>query len=201
MRKLALLRLPLLLALLLLSLMLLSAAASAKATSLRFGASPIVALAGPADDEEAGGDEAEAGEDDESEANDVGEDCGADEEEFCEEEGVDAEAEECVLEDATAAVAIAPGAGQVRLTIRYEAFEATGVTVDSSLRGGRGALHLGTERARFHRGGTYRRSFDLSSKQMPKALAAREFDVGLRAAGTPAGCELHLASRAPRRAR
>lgn len=195
-------KLPFLLVLLLLSLMLLAAAASAKAATLPPAAGPAATFAGAADEEETEGeDESAADENEGGEAEEEGEDCGAEEDELCEEEGEDGEAEECVLEDATASVAVAPGADQVRLTIRYDSLEPTAVLVDSRLRGGKGGLHLGSDRARFGRNGVYRDSFDLGAKQMGKALAAREFEIDLRAVGTPAGCDLQLATRAPHRAK
>jgi hypothetical protein len=200
MRKLPLLKLPLLLVLLLLSLMLLAAAASAKAASLPLVGDPTALFApSPAPDKEAEEPEDES-EGEESEE-DEGEDCGAEADELCEEDGEDKAAEECLLEEADSSVVTVPGRDQVRLTVRYEAFEPTAVNVDAGLRGGKGALHLGSERVRFHRSGVYRDSFDLGPKQMPKALAAREFTVDLRAVGAPAGCELQLSTRGSRRAR
>lgn len=192
-------KLPFLLALLLLSLMLLAAAASAHAATvpLPAGSTMPTALV----DEEGEG-ESEAGEGEEAEELE-GEVCGAEEEaeELCEEEDETEEAEECLVEDASATVVVVPGKGQVRLTIRYHSFEPTTVAVDARLRNGKGGLHLGSDRARFRRAGTFHDSFDLGAKQMAKALAAHEFEVGLRAVGTPADCELDLATRGSRRAK
>ena len=196
--------LPILLALLLASLMLLAAAASAHAVSL-----PAVAAA-PAfvaheDDEEEADDEGE--DEDESvevEEVDEGESCEAEtpeDEEFCKEVEAEEEAEKCVLEDARASFTAAPGAGQVRLRVHYRASEPSQVVVDARLRGAKGALHLGTDRKAFHRAGVYRYSFDLGDKQMAKAVAAKDFEVSLYAVGTPADCEMHLATRAPHRAK
>lgn len=190
-------KLPHLLALLLLSLLLLAAAASAHAVT-----PPAAAAHGaPVAEEETEEDEGEADDEgDDSESDDEGEDCGAEEDELCEEE-TDEEAEECMLEDASASFTAAPGAGEVRLRVQYRAFEPTAVVVDARLRGSKGALHLGTDRTRFRRAGVYRYSFDLGSRQMAKAVAAKEFEVDLYAVGTPAACEIHLSTRGPRRAR
>lgn len=194
--------LPSLLVLLLLSLMLVAAAASAHASSL-----PVAAVAATFsgaeeeafDLESEGGDEAEGAEPwVEGEGERDG--CAGEEGEPCEEEAAE-EAGECVLRHASVAVAILPGTGQVRLTVRYDAFTPATVLVSGSLRGGKGSLHLGRSRAHFRRSGVYRDSFSFGPKQMAKALAAREVDVDLQAAGTPAECGLHLASRAPGRAR
>ena len=190
-------KLPYLLALLLLSLLLLTAAASAHAVTL-----PTAATQGaPFAEEETEADEEGKADDesDESEVDDEGEDCGAEEDELCEE--TEEEAEECLLEDADASFTAAPGAGEVRLRIHYRTFEPTAVVVDARLRGGKGALHLGTDRARFRRAGVYRYSFNLGSKQMAKAVAAKDFEVDLYAVGTPAECEMHLATRGSRRAK
>ncbi|HEX6455810.1 MAG TPA: hypothetical protein VF009_04755 [Solirubrobacterales bacterium] len=191
-------KLPLLLVLLLLSLMLLAAAASAHAASLSLPAGPTPLVAA---DEEGEG-EAEAGEGEEAEE-DEGEACDAEEEAegLCEEEDETEEAEECLVEDADATVVVLPGKDQVWLTIRYHSFEPATVAVDARLRGAKGGLHLGSDRARFRRAGTFHDNFSLGARQMTRALAAHEFEVGLRAVGTPADCEIDLATRASRRAK
>lgn len=201
-------KLPILLVLLLLSLLLLTAAASAHAASLPLPAQAAPLLA-PTDDEEGDADDdadtvEDEGEDDEAgvaEADDEGEDGGPDEDELCVEDLLDEEAEECLLVSANASFTAAPGAGQVRLTVHYRAFEPTAVAVDARLHGAKGGVRLGSERVRFHRAGVYREVFNLGSKQMAKAVAAKDLEVELHAVGTPADCEMHLAIRGPRRAR
>ncbi|HEU4707166.1 MAG TPA: hypothetical protein VFS64_08270 [Solirubrobacterales bacterium] len=196
MRALPLLKLPLLLVLLLLSLMLATAAASAHAASLPIeipGQATALALSSAEEDEAEG--EASEGE---------GEGCeteGPEDEEPCEAQGEDEEADECLLEEAGASVVAVPGADLVRLTVRYRALEPTAVDVDAKLHGAKGSLHLGSERVRFHRAGVYRASFHLGPRRMPKALAAREFEIGVRPVGAPAGCALDLTARESRRAR
>ena len=193
-------KLPLLLVLLLLSFCLLAAAASAQALILP-AASQAHGLFASDEEEEAADDESEgeAGEEDEGEGE--GEDCD-DEDELCEEKALEAEeAEECLLESGSASVRAVPGAAEVRLTIHYRALEPAAVDVEARLRGGKGSLHLGGDRARFRRSGVYRENFGLGPRQMAKVLAARDFEVYLHAVGTPADCGLHLASRGPRRAR
>lgn len=194
-------KLPLLLVLLLLSLMLLAAAASAHAAGLPPLGDPFP-LAAAAGDEEGDESEAEAGEDEEAESEE-GEACGPEEEaeEPCEEVDESEEAEQCVVEDASAAVTIGANSDQVRLTIRYRSSEPATVAIDTSLRGGKGSLHLGSDHARFGRAGAFHGSFRLDRKQMSRALAAREFEIDLHAVGTPADCELRLATRGSRRAR
>jgi hypothetical protein len=186
---------------LLVLLLLLAAAASAHALSL---ASPpaVAGVLSQTEDEEAEEDgEGEGEEAEVSEADEEGEGCGAEEGEACEEEDEGAEGDGCVLQGAVASMSLAPSVDQVRLTVHYRASEPTAVILASRLRGAKGGLHLGTDRARFNRRGTYRDSFQLAPKQMPKALAARELEVDLHAPGTPAACALQLATRAPHRAR
>lgn len=102
------------------------------------------------------------------------------------------EAEECVIEDATANVAANPGNDTVRLTIHYKAFEPAAVAIDARLRGSKGALRLGADRARFRRAGVFHDSFGLSKKEMVRALAAREFAIELHAVNAPAYCRMQL---------
>ncbi len=192
-------KLPYLLVLLLLSLLLLAAAASAHALTLPSPAIQASPFAGPPEEETETDEEGEAEDEGNESEDDEGEDCGVEEDELCEEEGE--EAEECLLEDADASFTAAPGAGEVRLRVHYRAFEPTAVIVDASLRGNKGSLHLGSERVRFHRAGVYRDSFSLGSRQMAKAVVAKEFEVNLRAVGTPAECEMDLATRGSHRAK
>jgi hypothetical protein len=196
-------KLPILLVLLLASLLLLAAAASAHAVSLPSPAVGPPFVTNEDDEAEAGDGEADDQGEEESvtveEVDDESEGCEAGE--ACEEELELEEAEECLLEDAEASFTAAPGAGQVRLRVHYRVFEPTEVMIDARLSGAKGILHLGTDRARFHRAGVYYYSFDLGSKAMTKAVAAKDLEVDLHAVGAPADCEMHIASRAPHRAK
>lgn len=158
------------------------------------------APAEPADEEAEG---PEGGEEDEAE--EVG--CTIEDEEdvqlcaeIAEEERESEEAEECVLEDATAKLKALPGNGTVQLAIHYKALSPTSVAIDARLRGPHGGLHLGAEHTHFRRAGVYRDSFVLGEKQMQRALGAREFTVELQAVNTPRYCRLNLEG-APRRAK
>jgi hypothetical protein len=190
-----------LLVLLLMSLLLLGASASAHALTLPLPAQ-APPFAAPGDGEEEADDELEADDESDEEEADVCESENEEAEARCEEELLEAEeAEECVLEDASASFTAAPGAGAVRLRVHYRAFKPTLVSVDARLRGAKGNMHLGGDRVRFRRAGVYSFSFELGTKQMAKAVAAKDFEVDLQAAGTAADCALHLATRAHRRAR
>ena len=195
-------KLPILVVLLLASLMLLAAAASAHAVDLPTAVQKPPVVVEIDDEGEADDGEAEAGDEegDDSEA-DEGEECAGEDDEACDEALELDEAEECLLEDASASFTAAPGSGQVRLRIHYRAFAPTQVMVDARLHGSKGALHLGSDRTRFRRAGVFHYSFDLRSKQMAKAIAAKDFEVDLYAVGTPADCAMHLATRGSRQAK
>jgi len=182
--------------LLLLALLTLGAVAvPAQALSLPL---PPVPLAAP--DEEA--DEPEAADEsgpDEGEEAEASDECVIEDEEDVElcaeiaaEEREEAEAEECVLEDATARVSANPGNDTVALTISYEADTPASIAIDARLRGSKGSVHLGADHARFRRAGTFRDTFLLGEKRMDRVLATREFDVELQAVGTPRYCRLDL---------
>lgn len=198
-------KLPYLLVLLLLSLLLLAAAASAHALTLPTAATGASPFAAPPEEETEADEEGEA-EDDEME--DDSDECTIEDEEdvqlcaeIAQEEREEAEIERCVIEDATAKVSANSGDDTIRITIRYQAFTPATVAIDVRLSGTKGKLHLGTGRARFHHTGVYRDSFRLGTKQMAKAVGAKEFEVDLRAVGTPAECEMQLPTRGSRRAK
>jgi hypothetical protein len=183
---------------LLVSLLVLSTVAiPAQALSL-----PLTAVADEDGDEIEVADE--PGEDEEGEASDDCEIEDAEDVQLCAEiaaeEREEAEAEECVIEDATAKVSANPGNDTVALTIRYQADAPASVAIDARLRGGKGSVHLGSEHTHFRRTGTFRDTFVLGEKQMQRVLAAREFEIELQALNTPRYCRLDL-NGAPRRAK
>jgi hypothetical protein len=169
-------------------------AAAVPAQALSLPPLPLVAPDEEAEAAEAGdesGDETEAGED-------SGECTIEDEEdvqlcaEIAAEEREEAEAEKCVLEDATAKVSANPGNDSVALVVRYEANTPATVAIDSRLRGNKGAVHLGADHARFRRSGTFRDTFVLGEKRMERVLAAREFELELQAVNTPRYCQIEV---------
>jgi hypothetical protein len=189
--------LPILLVLLLLSL--LTAAASAHALSVSsLPGDPLAAVE----------DEAEEPETEETDGPEAEEDgCVIEDEEdvqlcaeIAKEERESEEAEECVIEDATAKLVPHPGSDTVELTIRYESFAPAAAVIEAQLRGSKGKLRLGADHTHLRRAGVYRKSFILSEKKMDRALGAREFEVELRALNTPRYCRLEL-NGAPRRAK
>lgn len=191
--------LPPLLALLLLSIFSIGATAQASPLSLTDQPRPLVAFA-----------EEDEGEEGEEEEGDLDRElCEYDPELFCEEEEEeeatpkqkgDKKDDECALRGAKAAVSVNPGKRRLRLTVHYKTREPATVSVAATLLGSNGAVHLGTEHARFRRSGVYRDTFGLSEKQTKKAASAREFSVQLHVVNAPASCDVEL-SGASRRAR
>ena len=188
------------LSMLLVLLALLACAAPAQASTL-----PDL-LAGsetPAEDAE----ETETGDEDESENEDGSEECEIEDAEdvalcaeIAAEEREEEAAERCILEDATAKLAARPGNRTVELVVHYKAAAPASMAIDARLRGSHGGVHLGAEHTHFRRAGVYRESFDLSEKEMERALGAREFAVELQAVNTPRYCRFNLEG-APRRAK
>jgi len=181
---------PLLLSLLVLG----TAAVPAQALSLPLPPAPLAAPDEEAEEPE--GDE-EPGADESEEVNAAN--CTIEDEEdvqlcaeIAEEEKLEAEAEECVVEDATAKVAANPASGIVTLSVHYRAYAPASVAIDARLRGGKGSVHLGASHTRFRRAGTFRDTFALGEKRMDRVLAAREFEVELQAVNTPRYCRLDL---------
>jgi hypothetical protein len=150
------------------------------------------------EDEEAGEEGEEA---DDCEADDEAAEEACEAREEAEEEELEEEelAEECRLEGAEATVAAVPGRNEVLLTVQYRTFAPSAVSVDLGLRGGKGRLDLGVEKAHFGRQGTLHATKTLSDAEMTRALAAKEFTVGVQAVNAPGFCralfERHLTAR------
>jgi hypothetical protein len=124
-------------------------------------------------------------------------------EEEAEEEECEAEAEEedgaeapreCVLASASATVTAAANSDKVRLVVRYTAYSPGSIQVSYWLRGGKGPLSLGSEHAHLGGHGVIRDTATLTSTQMSRALAARNFTIQLRPAHAPHSCN-HLLDR------
>ena len=101
-----------------------------------------------------------------------------------------------------------PAANQVRLTVRYQTYSPTPVTVGLKLKDHKGAIAI--EHATKHLGGkgVLRLTTTLGAAVMDRAAVASEFDVSLRAPETPGYCAAaleqrllsakHTSARAPR---
>jgi hypothetical protein len=192
-------KLPLLLSLLL--FLALGTAVPAQASALPFESpvAPLLVAAAEEEDEEEAEEPEELGaEEPELEEEEA---CEPEEGEPCEEEleprgkgKGEGENAECLLTKASATVTANPGKRRLRLSVRYKTLKPATVTVEASLRGGKGVLHLGSEHARFRRSGVYRDTFSLAEKQMRKAASARDFAVELHVVNTPPSCRVELSA-------
>jgi hypothetical protein len=105
----------------------------------------------------------------------------------------------CEVRQAESTITTLPGSDQVRLTLRYQTWSPTSVTVGLKLKDAKGAVAI--ERAKKHLSnkGVLHLTTKLGSAVMDRAEAAREFDVSLRAPQTPGYCaaaleqQLHVA--------
>ncbi|HYH54858.1 MAG TPA: hypothetical protein VD761_12085 [Solirubrobacterales bacterium] len=97
-----------------------------------------------------------------------------------------------MLESASASVDPNPASGKIRLTVRYTTYGPAPFSLRYSLRGGKGALNLGSTKARFGRAGAFHDVVQVDEDQLPKVLAAREFQIELRAQKTPGSCRESL---------
>ncbi len=175
---------------------LLGIARSAQALTVPVASTVAAATAGPPEEPE---DEAEGEEGEDLE----GEECEAGEEE-AEEEGEEEECEEtsgpgpapeqCRTSTAIATVSVDGASNRVRLAIRYTAASPATVAIEYWLRGSKGPLDMGIERARFGAKGVFRDTESMSAAQMTKVMAAKSFTVRLRPAGAPDYCHRFLDS-------
>lgn len=105
----------------------------------------------------------------------------------------------CTVRQAESTISTLPGSDQVRLTIHYKGDEAASVAIQLRLKDHKGSLSLERTTKHFGKNGVIHLTTKLGEAEMERALNAREFDVGLRAAGTPGYCsdmlEQHLSSK------
>ena len=111
-----------------------------------------------------------------------------------EEEDVEAP-RECILSSASATVTVATHSDKVRLAIRYTAYSPGAIRVVHSLRGAKGPLSLGSDTSHLGTHGVIRDTDTLSSAQMTRVLAARNFTIQLRPAHAPHYCDRLLDRR------
>jgi hypothetical protein len=96
--------------------------------------------------------------------------------------------EECLVRSARARVVAYATHNTVRLTVGYTTYEPTTATIEYDLTGGKGSLHLGTEKRHLGRSGVLRVTTNLSDPQMSKVKAAGHFTVRLHSAEAPGSC-------------
>jgi hypothetical protein len=109
--------------------------------------------------------------------------------------------EECVVERAESTIQTLPGSDSVRLTVHYKDYSTGAVAIGLKLKDHKGSLALEHTTKHLGHDGTLRLTTKLGETEMERAEDAREFDVALRAPGTPGYCgdmlEQHLKTAAP----
>jgi hypothetical protein len=109
--------------------------------------------------------------------------------------------EECVVERAESTIQTLPGSDSVRLTVHYKDYSTGAVAIGLKLKDHKGSLALEHTTKHLGHGGTLHLTTKLGETEMERAEDAREFDVALRAPGTPGYCgdmlEQHLKTAAP----
>jgi hypothetical protein len=109
--------------------------------------------------------------------------------------------EECVVEHAESTIQTLPGSDRVRLTVHSQDYSTGAVAIDLKLKDHKGTLALEHTTKHLGHGGTLHLTTKLGESEMERAEDAREFDVALRATGTPGYCgdmlEQRLKTAAP----
>jgi hypothetical protein len=109
--------------------------------------------------------------------------------------------EECVVEHAESTIQTLPASDQVRLTVHYKDYSTGAVAIGLKLKDHKGSLALEHTTKHLGRNGILHLTTKLGETEMERAEDAREFDVALRAPGTPGYCgdmlEQHLKTTAP----
>jgi hypothetical protein len=109
--------------------------------------------------------------------------------------------EECVVEHAESTIQTLPASNSVRLTVHYKDYSTGAVAIGLKLKDHKGSLALEHTTKHLGHGGTLHLTTKLGEAEMERAEDAREFDVALRAPGTPGYCgdmlEQHLKTAAP----
>lgn len=104
--------------------------------------------------------------------------------------------EECVVQHAESTITTLPAGDRVRLTVHYASYSPAAVAIGLKLKDHKGSLALEHTTRHLGRGGTLHLTTKLGEGEMERAEDAREFDVALRAPGTPGYCtdllEQHL---------
>jgi hypothetical protein len=96
--------------------------------------------------------------------------------------------EECVVERAESTIQTLPGSDRVRLTVHYKDYSTGAVAIGLKLKDHKGSLALEHTTRHLGHDGTLRLTTKLGETEMERAEDAREFDVALRAPGTPGYC-------------
>lgn len=101
----------------------------------------------------------------------------------------------CQVRQAESTITTLPASDQVRLTVRYQTYSPTPVTVGLKLKDHKGALAIERTTKQMGGKGVLHITTKLGSEVMGRAAAASEFDVSLRAPETPGYCAAALEQR------
>jgi hypothetical protein len=96
--------------------------------------------------------------------------------------------EECVVEQAESTIQTLPAGNRIRLTVHYKDASTGAVAIGLKLKDRKGSLALEHTTRNLGHDGTLHLTTKLGASEMERAEDAREFDVALRAPGTPAYC-------------
>ncbi|HMJ72091.1 MAG TPA: hypothetical protein VK471_01875 [Solirubrobacterales bacterium] len=97
--------------------------------------------------------------------------------------------EECILRSAHANAVTDADSNKLKLTVGYTTYEPATATLDYSLVGSKGSLHMKTAKRQLGRSGVIRLTAALADPEMDKADAARHFVVRLHVTGSPSSCQ------------
>lgn len=129
--------------------------------------------------------EEEAGEEEELEVE--LEDCGEEEGKKKDGSGVTAPSA-CRVQRAESSITTLPASDQVKLTVHYLTYSPSAVSVGLKLKDGKGSLALEHATAHLGHKGVLHLTTTVGDSVMERAAKAKEFDVSLRAPGTPGYC-------------
>jgi hypothetical protein len=104
----------------------------------------------------------------------------------------------CLVQRAESTITTLPGSDRVRLTVHYKNYSSAPIAIDLKLKDHKGSLGLEHTTKHFGHAGVLHLTTRLGEAEMERVADAREFDVALRASGTPGYCsdllEQHLHS-------
>jgi hypothetical protein len=101
----------------------------------------------------------------------------------------------CQVRQAESTITTVPGSNQVRLSVRYQTYAPTEVTVGLKLKDHKGSVAIEHATKHMSGKGVLHLTTKLGTAVMERAAAASEFDVSLRAPETPGFCAGALEQR------
>jgi hypothetical protein len=109
--------------------------------------------------------------------------------------------EECRVAEAESSITTLPNSDRVELTVRYQTYKPSTVSLGLKLKDGKGSLKLEDTTKHLGKKGVLHLTTKVSDAVMDRASKAREFNVALRAPKTPGYCgamlEQQLQARHP----